>query len=73
MQWNLDFMARSDQGEQYLELAQVCSPLLGYGWLLAWAGGSGLAELGPGLAREPSSLLKSCTGHFAGQLSAAPV
>ena len=35
MQWNLDFMARSDQGEQYLELAQVrpqsaapeCSPV----------------------------------------------
>ena len=25
MQWNLDFMARSDQGEQYLELAQVCA------------------------------------------------
>ena len=25
MQWNLGFMARSDQGEQYLELAQVSS------------------------------------------------
>ena len=56
MQWNLEFMARSDQGEAYLELANRCSPVrkllrgLAFG---AWAWG--------GAGRPGHALSNSCT------------
>ena len=48
MQWNLDFMARSDQGEAYRELANRC-------------GCAGSATPLPDHAMRPASSLVACS------------